>query len=238
MPKKKTEAAERALTIIDQPKRDVVVTLNGGREPVPVEATYLVPKVHPSAPGPWSGEHDKVAWRDAATGYPCIIRRSPITGHLGGYVAVPPGHPVHGWPASALIGLHVAVHNSISYAAACERGMPEALSICHVAPVVSRPERQVVHRNAAAEEPHDDAWWFGFECNGPGDVLPDDRMRRADGRPLDGVVERTYRDEAFVHGECTRLAMQFAAIAAGRDPVEALPSAGDATDHRPSRIGR
>ncbi len=235
---KKSKSTNRALATIDQPQRDVVITMNGAATPVQVDAAFRVPDVHPAVPGPWSGERDKIAWRDAATGYPCIIRRSPITGHLGGYVAVPPGHPLHGWPTDALIGLHIAVHNSINYAAACEHRMPETTSICHVAPTARQAEAQVVHRNEAAARPHDDAWWFGFECNGPGDVLPTDPKQYAEGKLLDGVNERVYRDEAFVHEECTRMAMQFAAIADGRDPIEVMMPHALGGVHDPKKFGR
>lgn len=235
---KKSRSTNHALTIIDQPQRDVVIIMNGTTTPVQVDAAFRVPGVHPSISGPWSGEWDKIAWRDAATGYPCVIRRSPTTGHLSGYVAVPPGHPLHGWPSDALIGLHIAVHNSIEYAAACEHDMSEATSVCHVVEPTRSAETQVVHRNAAAVRPHDDAWWFGFECNGPEDVLPTDPKQYAEGKLLDGVTERVYRDEAFVHGECTRLAMQFAAVADGRDPIEVMIPPVLADVHAPRKAGR
>jgi hypothetical protein len=47
--------------------------------------------------GPWQSEPDLVEWRDAATGYPCLIVRGSM-GALCGYVGLPPGHPLHGKP--------------------------------------------------------------------------------------------------------------------------------------------
>lgn len=46
--------------------------------------------------GPWDDEPDRVEWRDEATGLPCLALRNDMFGSWCGYVAVPPGHPVHG----------------------------------------------------------------------------------------------------------------------------------------------
>jgi hypothetical protein len=43
--------------------------------------------------GPWDNEPDKVQWQDAATGLPCIARRSEAMGSWCGYVGVAEGHP-------------------------------------------------------------------------------------------------------------------------------------------------
>ena len=39
--------------------------------------------------GPWLAEPDKEQFADEATGLPCLIRRSPTSGALCGYVGVP-----------------------------------------------------------------------------------------------------------------------------------------------------
>ena len=44
---------------------------------------------------PWRTEPDRVAWRDAKTGFQCLILRSQM-GNLCGYVRVPRGHALHG----------------------------------------------------------------------------------------------------------------------------------------------
>ena len=62
---------------------------------------YHVPDLSPKIPGPWRGEADKIAWTDPTTGMACIIRRS-AHGHLCGYVAVEPEHPLYGFDADAL----------------------------------------------------------------------------------------------------------------------------------------
>lgn len=231
MPRTKKASTSRALAPTGQSNHNVVVTLNGDTRTLAADAVYNVPRVHPSVPGPWSGEHEKVAWKDAATGYSCIILRSERDGTLGGYVAVPTGHPLHRWQAAALQGLHIAVHNTVNYASECQNGMPENMSICHI-------PREVVGDYGGAGRPHDDAWWFGFSCDGPGDVRPGDRRLYAEASLLDGVTERTYRNEAFVREECTRLAAQLAAVAAGLDPIAAvMPRTGD-VGHDPRRAGR
>jgi hypothetical protein len=48
------------------------------------------------ADGPWHHEPDKRQWQDPETGLFCLIVRTPLSGGLCGYVAVPPEHPAHG----------------------------------------------------------------------------------------------------------------------------------------------
>jgi hypothetical protein len=107
-------------------------------------------------PGPWQDEPDRVLFE--AHGFPCLIVRVPHSGHLCGYVAVPPGHPWHGkgyddvrtkdgeWPDA---------HGGLTYAGACSG------TICHV-PKPGEP---------------DDVWWLGFDHAHCGDSSPFDSMR-------------------------------------------------------------
>jgi hypothetical protein len=44
--------------------------------------------------GPWTLEPDRLEFE--AHGFPCLLNRAPVTGAWCGYVAVPPGHPLHG----------------------------------------------------------------------------------------------------------------------------------------------
>lgn len=188
-----------------------------------LDAVFHVPEIHPTAPGPWSHEADKLAWTDAATGYACIVRRSPRGGRLCGYIAVPPGHPLYGTPVQALVGLHVTVHNGLSYAEECERHDPASLSVCHPGP--DRPDEvdgEMVHRVEATGDGHDNLWWFGFECDGAADVTPNVADARAQAELHAGIVERAYRDEAFLLEEVTRLAVQLKAVELGLDPVEVV----------------
>lgn len=181
MTRKKIGSAVGALVTTRQTPHPVVRPMNGTGVPVRVDAVYEVRELHPSGDGPWSVEAEKIAWTDEMSGYACIIRRAPQGGHLCGYVAVPPGHPLFGMNPYAFVGLGIGVHGGISYASECQRWQPEHRSICHVTAAEARMTReqaearamreQLVHANAEALR-HDDAWWFGFECNQPDDVSP------------------------------------------------------------------
>lgn len=178
--------------------------------PVLADAVFHVPYVHPTGPGPWADEPDKVAWMDVPTGYGCIIRRSPVDRHLCGYVSVPTTHPLFGRGVRTLGDVLVAVHGGLDYSAACQENEPEERSVCHVrgVPTSERivPEsfRQTIHGNEAAG--HDDAWWFGFSCDQADDLTPTSKAGGRRDRLLDGVVEPTYKTVEFVYGECVRLA--------------------------------
>lgn len=241
MPSKKNTTG-RSLATTTAPSRveGAVRVLPATGEVVRIDAEYRVPAVHPVNPGPWIAEADKLAWTDAVTGYACIVRRAAGSGHLAGYVAVPPTHPLFGTRTTALVGLHITVHNGLSYAAACEdhdlagRLRDESRSICHVPMSLARQyPGQVLHRVEGDGSHSDDAWWFGFECNGPTDILPHGTGERPQPRPLAGVIDPAYRDEAFVMEEVGRLALQLKWIEEGRDPVEAV--APRSLDRDPSR---
>lgn len=228
MPKKKTtRSTGKALTTTAAPRRDLIRPMHGGGELVHIDAVFNVPAVHPSEPGPWAGEADKIAWTDAMTGLGCIIRRSPRGQHLCGYVSVPPGHPLFGRNVGTLGDHLIGVHGGLDYSAACQASEPEEISICHPGDgdtlrLVSPTFRQKVHANEAAES-GDDAWWFGFSCDKAGDVKPAAQARRRADQLLDGVVDLSYKTEAFVYRECVRLAAQLKAIGEGRDPRDADP---------------
>lgn len=238
MPKKKQTGAGKALTTTKpatalQPTRDAVHQMQGGGDLVRVDAVYRVPAVHPSGSGPWRNEADKIAWTDDMSGYGCIIRRSPTTKHLCGYVSVPPGHPLFGRRIDTMGDFLIGVHGGLDYSAACQNWQPEERSVCHaggpqrIVRIVPESFRQNVHVNEVAAgqigNAHDDAWWFGFSCNQSCDITPTTRAPvRTDGL-LDGVNQATYKDEAFVYAQCVRLAAQLKAIEEGRDPRDADP---------------
>ncbi|MBJ6121949.1 hypothetical protein [Sphingomonas mollis] len=171
------------------PRTDIVVA--GQR----MDVAYRVPALAAKAPGPWQREADKVAWTDPSTGYACIIRRMP-GGHLGGFVAVPAGHPLAGWTAEAVPPQQVRAHGGLDYARACDERGPEAVSICHVKPDVAGA--------------HDTAWWFGFSCDQPDDLVPDHAAHAAEARQL-GVAQ-TYRNAEYVLDRCTELAADLARV--------------------------
>lgn len=236
MTRKKNTGGSRAVAKHQPPALPGARRMNGGDLPVQVDAVYHVRDVHPSNDGPWSREADKIAWTDQMSGYACIIRRSAQGGHLGGYVAVPPTHPLYGMQPYAFAGLGIGVHGGISYADECQRREHETRSICHVAVEPPRADRDPLYSNAAAER-GDDAWWFGFECDQPGDVMPVFGYRNGRNGTLEGVNERTYKTEQFVYEECVRLATQLKAVEEGRDAREADPGS-QTTYYDPREIGR
>lgn len=124
-----------------------------------------------------------------------------------------------------MLGIMIGVHGGIDYSHVCERDAPEDRSICHVAADLG--SRQEVRRTVADDrDGHDDgdAWWFGFSCDQRDDLVPlDTRPPRSDKTPAFGVDDPTYKTEAFVYGECVRLAAQLKAIGEDRDPRAADP---------------
>jgi hypothetical protein len=150
--------------------------------------------------GPWQTEPDRLEWTHA--GLPCLAARSESGGNWCGYVAVPPGHPLHGRDYDHA-DVDVEVHGGgLTYANRCEG------HVCHV----PRPG-----------EP-DDVWWFGFDCAHFGDLSPA-RHARDVGRgypfpekPYDHAKAiarndwgvEVYRTLDYVQAETNRLADQFA----------------------------
>jgi len=135
--------------------------------------------------GPWQGEPDRLEWR--RHGLPCLIVRG-AHGALCGYVAVPPGHPLHGLSYHAPTCPDFAVHGGLTYAGGCDE------HICHV----PRPG-----------EP-DNVWWFGFDCAHCDDFCP---RIAATLDAIDSVMpfhdaDAIYRDVAYVAAEVNGLADQ------------------------------
>jgi hypothetical protein len=137
--------------------------------------------------GPWLDEPDRLEFRSAVGDLPCLITRQRELGHLCGYVAVPPGHPMHGKDLDAVDEL--VVHGGVTYANEC------AGEVCHV----PRPG-----------EP-DDVWWLGIDCaHGFRDYSPGmgrevrEIMQRA------GYTEHSYKTVDYVRGELESLAAQLA----------------------------
>jgi len=142
-------------------------------------------------PGPWQDEPDRVEWRHA--GLPCLVRRSPMGGNWCGYVAVPPGHPLHGADYDTP---GVDVHGGLTYAAACDGS--EGVGICHV-PREGEPA---------------DVWWLAFDCHHLWDIAPCFLAEMARiGIPQHRHGHEVYRDLAYVTAETNRLADQLAELA-------------------------
>lgn len=157
-----------------------------GTRLVAVEQQHNVGMIAPGEPGPWSGEADKIAWTDSGTDYSCVIRRDAAGGHLCGYVGVGRSHPLFGFALRALLGLDLVVHGGVKRANPCLACEPESVPICRACG-------------------RDDAWWIGFECNGPDDLQP---KAPPESRSAAGIGDRLYRDEAYVYAEVISLARQ------------------------------
>lgn len=142
-------------------------------------------------PGPWQEEPDRAEFE--AYGLPCLIQRGPM-GALCGYVAVPPGHRLHGeshaiWEGEAP-ATELEVHGGLTYSAACE-GL-----ICHV-PREGEP---------------DNVWWLGFDCAHAGDVVPGLDYRLPHQLRRRGDV---YRTIDYVRAQCEALAKQLIEVDGG-----------------------
>jgi hypothetical protein len=180
---------------------------------------YFVDGAKPREDGPWLGEADKVAWRDPATGYECIMMRATHGGYLGGYVGVPCSHPLYGFESNALpFELGIEVHGGLTYSRICADGpsperriKQEAQRICHTPRAPVRYEPTVHATGYRVEDPH--AWWFGFDCNHTYDMIPTDKSRSS--RFLGAEVGCIYRDDAYVCTEVLDLAAQLRAIEDG-----------------------
>ena len=141
--------------------------------------------------GPWVDEPDRVEFE--AHGLPCLVVRHPELGSLCGYVAVPPGHPLHG------VDYHVATdlaplsaHGGVNYSKPCTD------EICHV-PKPGEP---------------DDVWWFGFHCSCGWDYVPYMGAWLGERDPFRKRDHGNYRNLNYVRIECEALASQLAVVAA------------------------
>lgn len=149
---------------------------------------------HAWPPGPWDDEPDKVSWTDDATGRPCLIVRGPM-GALCGYVAVDPGHPLHGAGYDDAGTGDIEVHGGLTFASDCEHSDDEATGICHV-PQPGQP---------------DDVWWFGFDCSHMHDMSPGMLTVYAQlGHTEPSWPGTCYKTVGYVAAECARLAAQLA----------------------------
>lgn len=163
------------------------------------EQTWTNPAIDRSewGPGPWDGEPDKVSWTDAATGLPCLaVRGNPRMGNWCGYVAVEPGHPLHG---KGYDDLDVEVHGGLTFADSCWDDGPVEAAVCHV-PEPGKPA---------------DVWWFGFDCGHAFDIVPgmEARMKSArihGDRAWPDGPRITYKPLEYVKRETARLAEQLA----------------------------
>ena len=191
----------------------------GGTEVRP-EQFYVIEDHRPDRSGPWDAEAvDKLAWRDAATGLDCILLRQ-FNGIWGAFVAVTPSHPLYGFNADAIPAeAALTPHGGIDYAQECDDHDVEETRICHVRP--PRPIGVMAdYEGPESRNAFDDAWWFGFAADKPGDLVPvasTIRLPREEGE--------VYRTIDYMYGETTKLARQLRKL----DPeptISSLPILG------------
>lgn len=150
------------------------------------------------AAGPWDDEPDVVLW--VHCGLQCAAMRGIYTGALCGYVAVPPGHALHGVGYRAIDGL--VVHGQLTSAGRFE-------------PSVGGRKGSVVPEEVLASLPAVDWWWIGFDAAHTFDFCPRlDALSKEDGMPHPGdwgVGDPTdYKTLDYVIAETNGLAEQIA----------------------------
>ena len=158
--------------------------------PIKIDHAYTFIDKTDWGDGPWQTESDKLQWVDEATGLDCLLVRTPMSGHLCGYVGVPEDHLLFGEDYD---NVDVDVHGGLTFSGRCREGQEET-GICHI-PQPGRP---------------DQVWWFGFDAAHAWDVRPEaDALLASYGLssfPHDPATE--YRTVSYMQAECTRLAAQ------------------------------
>src|SRR4051794_33398699 len=140
--------------------------------------------------GPWTEEPDKKQWRDAETGFACLVVRNP-GGALCGYVGVEPSHPLYGVDYSTEIDLTDERRKMLErplgngspmlllLACGADEGKQRldvlfdvhgGITFASGCQKSSDPSRGVCH--VPEDGRPDDVWWFGFDCAHCDDLSP------------------------------------------------------------------
>ena len=226
MPRKKSTASRavasaRNTNLAKLPERVAI-----GEHEVRPEQMYVIKDRHPRGRGPWTDEpFDKIAWRDAETGLDCILLRQ-ASGVWGGFVAVGPGHPLYAHREDAVpAAAGLSPHGGIDYAEACSRNEDEAVRVCH-AHIGHRTSRH--DTPIADDQAMDNAWWFGFAADKPGDLVP------SGSKPVLASEEgEVYRSIDYMYSETTKLARQLKSI-----EDSSAVSTGPVLPASPPRLGK
>lgn len=204
--------ASKSRSLVPSKPQSVALTVPGrltlGGSEIHPEQFVQIPERRPYGEGPWRNEPDRIAWRDGATGYSCLIQRQ-ANGSLSGYVAVMSSHPLWAYERDAIpTDLGISPHEGLDYAALCDQNAPPMLRICHVDhPVRARQHVPTTADSDASGGP--DAWWFGFDTDKPEDFLPRGYARNDLHRE---AGKKVYRDLAYVAGEVVDLAARLKAL--------------------------
>lgn len=147
--------------------------------------------------GKWKTEVHRLNWK--AHGLDCMIVRQPHSGHLCGYVGLPPGHPLYGKAYNDSDFPTLDVHGGITYSEKCHG------FVCHI-PEVGEP---------------DELFWHGFDCMHSGDMSPRDLLMHEmalEGKMSSAFLKQegyeSYKDVEYVKAETENLAKQLAQVAA------------------------
>jgi hypothetical protein len=164
--------------------------------------------------GPWCDEPDRVEFD--AHGLPCLMQRIPM-GTWCGYVAVPPGHPLHGKQPSARVFCadrsKLAVRGIIpAFLEAMREDDDSTVSLDVLLDVhggltyADACHGKICHVPKPGEP--DNVWWFGFDCGHCDDLSPG--LAAVLGVTFPGA---TYKNAAYVREQCEALALQLRALA-------------------------
>jgi hypothetical protein len=160
--------------------------------------------------GPWRHEPAAKAWVEGRTGLNCAIIRNPVVGNLCGYVAVEPGHPLHGKKYNDRIALppvigerEIVMGRDVGIISMlCDAFDHSQDGMVSVGVVL--PAHGGITFSAGDT---DDFWWFGFDCAHLDDMAPGVvAMSKSIGIEHPAMEHGTYRDYDYVEGHVTRLA--------------------------------
>jgi hypothetical protein len=176
--------------------------------------------------GPWTAEPDREEFRHA--GLACLLHRGQL-GAWCGYVAVPPGHMLHGkhygadvpelreaWERRKQSDGDMTLGRAMNALSGRDKASAEVLFDVHGGLTYSDSCQGKICHVPAPGEP-DDVWWFGFDCGHLGDLTPSMAALRQN--PVFPLSLReappraeVYRDIAYVRAETQRLAEQLAEV--------------------------
>ena len=172
--------------------------------------------------GPWDDEPDRVDFE--AAGMSCLLARGP-TGAWCGYVAVPPGHLLHGLDCSeesevltdALerrkeqpIGKNPSFAIMLTCLSGRIKASPDIIFIVHGGLTYANKCQGVICHVPKPGRPAD-VWWFGFDCSHAGDISP---SHLSQWPPFEGDV---YQTVEYAKAQTQNLAEQLAHFSQGTD---------------------
>ncbi len=149
----------------------------------------------------------KIIWPDLQSGFDCIMMQD-AEARLCGFVALPEGHPAHGWSCAELQATsNGAQFGSVSYSDVGTRHRKAMWSLAEDAQSVS--SRMVSTRRDPKSFEHvvdltlDRRWWFGFESSGAASWRPEQLSQfelplpKSSSPPLEGE-EATFLDTRWL----------------------------------------